>query len=238
MYGLSLRKEFNEKRGSIGLGTDNFFTPSLKIKSITETPSLSQDNLRIMNKFKVRLTFSYRIGKMSMENRPRRSRRSINNDDLKDGGDGGDMGANIQGPTTGGNMSQGARPNMPATSQAQTKPAEQNKTEKPSDGTVYEAAGTWSYTIDSPQGGGGVIVLTKGEDGKYTGTIKSERMREATTFSSVAVNGNDVVLSYTMTFGANSAVVEIKTTINNNDMTGTLAFGQMRTFNLTGKRAN
>jgi outer membrane receptor protein involved in Fe transport len=242
MYGLALRKEFNEKRGSIGIGTDNFLSRSLKIRSTTETPILSQDNLRIMNNFNVRLTFSYRIGKMSMENRPRRSRRSINNDDLKDGGvDVADMGGNdAQRPTGGGGaaMNQGARPNMPAQNQTQTKPADQTKPEKAANATIYEAAGTWNYTIDSPQGGGGVIVLSKGEDGKYSGTIKSERMREPATFATVAVNGNDVVLSYNMTFGANTATVEIKATINNNDMTGTLAFGQMRTFNLTGKRAN
>jgi outer membrane receptor protein involved in Fe transport len=240
MYGLALRKEFNEKRGSIGLGTDNFFNRSLTIKSTTESPALSQENIRVMNNFNVRLTFSYRIGKMSMENRPRRSRRSINNDDLKEGGgDMGDMGGGNQQQTSGAvNMNQGARPTMPMQNQAQTKPADQPKVEKPADGNVYEAAGTWNYTIDSPQGGGGVIALAKGADGKYTGTIKSERMREAATFSSVVVNGNDVTLSYTMTFGANSAVVEIKATINNNDMNGTLAFGQMRTFNLTGKRSN
>jgi outer membrane receptor protein involved in Fe transport len=240
MYGLALRKEFNEKRGSIGLGTDNFFNRSLTIKSTTESPALSQENIRVMNNFNVRLTFSYRIGKMSMENRPRRSKRSINNDDLKEGGgDMGDMGGGNQQQTSGAvNMNQGARPTMPMQNQAQTKPADQPKVEKPADGNVYEAAGTWNYTIDSPQGGGGVIALAKGADGKYTGTIKSERMREAATFSSVVVNGNDVTLSYTMTFGANSAVVEIKATINNNDMNGTLAFGQMRTFNLTGKRSN
>jgi len=39
--------------------------------------------LRNMN-FKV--NFSYRIGKLSMNDRPRRRRKTINNDDLKGGG--------------------------------------------------------------------------------------------------------------------------------------------------------
>ena len=41
-----------------------------------------------MHNMSVRVTFSYRLGKMSVEARPKR-RRSIDNDDLKDGGDGG-----------------------------------------------------------------------------------------------------------------------------------------------------
>jgi outer membrane receptor protein involved in Fe transport len=241
MYSLAIRKEFNEKRGSIGVGAENFFTPAIKIKNTTEANGLIQYSENTRNMLSFRINFSYRIGKMSMENRPRRSRRSINNDDLKEGGgDVADMGGgDAQKPTGGGAvMNQGARPNMPTQNQMQTKPADQTKAEKPADATIYEAAGTWNYTIDSPQGGGGVIVLTKGEDGKYSGTIKSERMREPATFATVAVNGNDVVLSYNMSFGANTATVEIKATINNNDMTGTLAFGQMRTFNLTGKKGN
>jgi hypothetical protein len=35
-----------------------------------------------------KVNFSYRIGKLSMDQRPRR-RKSVNNDDLKEGGDGG-----------------------------------------------------------------------------------------------------------------------------------------------------
>jgi hypothetical protein len=242
MYGLSIRKEFNEKRGSIGLGAENFINRSLTIKSTTESPAISQDNIRVMNNFNVRINFSYRIGKMSMENRPRRSRRSINNDDLKEGGDMGAEGnmGNMQQTGGAGNMQQGQgqRPNMPTQNQTQTKPVEQQKVEAPADGTVYEATGTWNYTIDSPQGGTGVIVLKKGDDGKYTGTIKSERMREETPFTTVVVDGNNVTLSYNMTFGANTTTVEIKASFNNTDMSGTLAFGQMRTFNLAGKKAN
>jgi hypothetical protein len=51
------------------------------------------------------------------------------------------------------------------------------------------------------------------------------------------VNGNEVTVSYSVTFGGNTVPVEIKTSINDKDMLGTMAMGQFRTFNLTGKKS-
>jgi len=156
MYSLAIRKQFNEKKGSIGLGIENFLQESIKIKTNVESPILIQRSVNTMNNMSFRVNFSYRIGKMSMENRPRR-RRSINNDDLKDGGgDGGGDGqmgggggdqqrGNAQTQTNGGGQrTQGTQNNKPAT---------QTPIAKPADGIVYEAAGTWAFTIDSPQKG-------------------------------------------------------------------------------------
>jgi hypothetical protein len=238
MYSLAIRKEFNEKRGSIGIGAENFLQKSIKIRNNTESPIINQNSLNVMNNMSFRVNFSYRIGKMTMENRPRR-RRSINNDDLKEGDGGGDgqMGGgdqgqrgnnNVQMPVVGGGQRQG--------NPAQNKPATQSTIAKPADGTVYEAAGTWNFTFDSPQGGSGVLVIRK-ENGVYSGTVKTERMPQETALSSVVVNGNEVIASYTVNFGGNTVPVEIKTSINDKDMQGTMAMGQFRTFNLTGKKS-
>lgn len=240
MYSLAIRKEFNEKRGSIGVGAENFLQKSIKIRSNTESPIINQNSLNVMNNMSFRINFSYRIGKMTMENRPKR-RKSINNDDLKEGDGGGGDGQ------MGGGDQQGQRGNnnapMPGVgggqrqgNPAQNKPATQNAIAKPADGTVYEAAGTWNFTFDSPQGGSGVLVIKK-ENGVYSGTVKTERMPQATALSSVVVNGNEVIASYTVNFGGNTVPVEIKTSINDKDMQGTMAMGQFRTFNLTGKKS-
>jgi len=61
-------------------------------------------------------------------------------------------------------------------------------------------------------------------------------MKEETKLNTVTVNGNELVVNYTVTFGGNTVPVDIKTTINNNDMQGTMNMGQFRSFNLTGKR--
>jgi hypothetical protein len=62
-------------------------------------------------------------------------------------------------------------------------------------------------------------------------------MQQETALSSVVVNGNEVMVSYTVNFGGNTVPVEIKTNINNKDMQGTMALGQFRTFNLNGKKS-
>ena len=60
----------------------------MRIPSKLETPYIQQNSLNVMRNMSFRINFSYRIGKMSVEQRPSR-RRSISNDDLKEGGDNG-----------------------------------------------------------------------------------------------------------------------------------------------------
>jgi hypothetical protein len=107
---------------------------------------------------------------------------------------------------------------------------------KAAEGVVFEAAGTWNFTIDSPQGGTGTIVIRK-ENDVYSGTIKTERMPQETPFTSVVVKGNDVTLTYSVTFGGNTVPVTIKSMINDKAMQGTMAMGEFRTFNLNAKKA-
>lgn len=244
MYSLAVRKEFNEKRGSIGLGFENFLQKSIRIKSNLESPVLIQESLNTQNNFSFRLNFSYRIGKMSME-APRR-RRSINNDDLKDGGEGG--GGDMQMGGSGGNGGGGGAPSMGGGGRPQgggmpsgagARPATPVVT-PPANGEVYASTGTWAMSLESPQGvSTGTIVLKKDDAGNYTGTIKTERMPQETAFTSVVVKGNEVTMNYTMSFGGNTVPVEIKTVLTSaSDMQGTMSFGQFRTMNMSAKKAN
>lgn len=124
MYSLSVRKEFNNKKGSVGLGIENFVTSNLKIRnqvdSRTEnyfkqpdntlTPTgytlVNQKSVNVMYNTSFRVNFSYRIGKMSFD-QPKR-KKSINNDDLKDSG--GDNGGGMdQGGQRGGAATLGAK---------------------------------------------------------------------------------------------------------------------------------
>jgi outer membrane receptor protein involved in Fe transport len=238
MYSLAIRKEFNEKRGSFGIGAENFLQSNMKIKTNLESNGLQQRSVNVMNNMSFRINFSYRIGKMSMD-APRR-RRSINNDDLKDGG--GDMSMGDGGgqqPRGGmGQVPMGGQRNGNTQQRPQAKPQNVSKdsTGVMDTTAVYEAAGTWNYTIDSPQGGNGTIVIKK-ENGIYSGTIKSDRMPQETAVNNLTVNGNDVSFSYPVNFGGNSATVDVKYRIADKDIQGTLSIGQFRSFNLSGKRA-
>ncbi len=107
IYSLGLKKDFNEKKGSIGFGAENFFTPAIKVRNETKSPLVSQYSVNTMHNLSFKITFSYRIGKMTMDAKPKR-RKSINNDDLKDGEGGG--GGGMDGGQGGGGGQQGGRP--------------------------------------------------------------------------------------------------------------------------------
>ncbi len=237
MYSLGFRKEFNEKRGSIGFAAENFLQPSIKIRTDLESPLLRQTSLNTRNNMSFRITFSYRLGKMSMDQGPRR-KRSINNDDLKDDGGGGDGGMQMGG---GGQQGTGT-PAQSNGQRNQSGDANKNKAVKQdksvlSDTTIYEASGTWTYTIDSPQVGKGTIKLNK-SDGKYSGTIKNDRMQEEAVLNKIIVEGNTINFSYPVSFGGNLRNVDVKVIIGKTDMQGTMTMGQSRTFNLRGTKSN
>lgn len=95
VYGLSLNKQFAEKRGSIGFGAENFLAKEFVINNELITPTITQNSTSALRNMNFKVNFSYRIGKLSMDERPRRRRKSVNNDDLKEGGGGqGEMNQN------------------------------------------------------------------------------------------------------------------------------------------------
>ncbi len=86
-YSFGLRKEFNEKRGTIGLAAENFLNHPFTVRSEFNSPILSQNQLTSFYNAGFRVNFSYRIGKMSFD-QPQRRKKSINNDDEKSEGGG------------------------------------------------------------------------------------------------------------------------------------------------------
>ena len=95
MYSLGFRKDFANKRGSLGLAAENFLgKQGVKVRTSLTSPALAQTSVMNLYNQNVKLTFSYRIGKMTFE-APRKKARSVSNDDVKDGG-GGDGGAQPQ----------------------------------------------------------------------------------------------------------------------------------------------
>lgn len=86
-YGLSMNKQFKEKRGSVGFGVENFLAKEFVIRNQTITPTIIQNSTSALRNMNFKVNFSYRIGKLSMDQGGPRKRKSVNNDDLKGGGD-------------------------------------------------------------------------------------------------------------------------------------------------------
>jgi outer membrane cobalamin receptor len=235
VYSLGARKEFKSKKGSFGFGLENFLAPSMKIRGAIETSTINQSNVTVLNNFSFRLNFSYRIGKMSFD-QPRKRSRSINNDDMKEGGGDGGM------DSGGGNAGSGGQPQRggpPVAAGAQkTKPATKPSAEdisKVDPNVIVKAEGNWNYTIESPQGGGGILKITKtGET--YSGVIINSRNNREVLLKEVTVKGNELSFSYENNFGGNTMEVNAKGIITGDQLVGTMAIGQFGTFPMNAKR--
>ena len=236
IYSLGARKEFKSKKGSVGFGLENFLAPSMKIRNSTETSTIVQNSVTVLNNFSFRINVSYRIGKMSFD-QPRRRSRSINNDDLKEGGDGGGGGGMDN--TNGGGAQQQRTGAAVAVTGAQrpqgaAKPVVED-TSKVDPSAVVKAEGNWTYTIESPQGGGGVIKITKADD-IYSGVIINSRNNREVALKTVTVKGNELSFSYENSFGGNTMEVTAKGIITGDQLSGTMAIGQFGTFPMNAKR--
>jgi outer membrane receptor protein involved in Fe transport len=236
MYGLSIKKDLPNKKGSIGFGADQFFTPAMRINSFTKTSSIDQNSTNELHNMNFKITFSYRIGKMSFD-APRKRKKSINNDDLKEGGDSGGGGADMgAGQQTGGGGGGGQQRGQQA---AVVLPSAAVKTEtKAADpNAVVVADGTWNYTVESPQGGGGKLIIKK-EGETYTGSVISSRNNRETALNTITVKGNELNVAYDVNFGGNTATITIKAIIEGDSMSGSTSVGQFGTFPLKATREN
>ncbi|WP_181304287.1 TonB-dependent receptor domain-containing protein [Rufibacter sp. XAAS-G3-1] len=81
---FSIRKQLWDKKGSLSLGIDNPFSKTIKFTSDLESRTFVQNSINQNYNRSVRVSFSYRFGKMEMNQQPRRSK-SIRNDDAKAG---------------------------------------------------------------------------------------------------------------------------------------------------------
>lgn len=88
IYSLSFNKQFNEKRGSIGFGAENFFTTEFRIRNELQTPTIMQQSITSLRNMNFKINFSYRIGKLSVDGGQRKKKRGVTNEDLKQEGGG------------------------------------------------------------------------------------------------------------------------------------------------------
>ena len=233
VYSLGLNKNLPNKRGSIGIGAENFFGQTITIRNETRTGDFLQTGTSIRQNLNFKVNVNLRFGKIEGANRsvaPRRSRKSISSDDLKQGGEGGGF--------DGGGQDQGGQPAAGFTGgQGGQRPAAAAVPAIKSDPTaVVEAAGTWAYTIESPQGANsGTVKITK-EGDAYTGTIINSRMQKETPLKKIQVNGNELSFSYEASFGPNTNEVTVKGVITGDAFAGAMTVGQFGSFPMTAKR--
>jgi outer membrane receptor protein involved in Fe transport len=99
-YTVGIKKDIANKKGSVGLAAENFLSNRFNIHTVLNSPQFSQVNDVYLYNRGIRLTFTYKIGKMTMD-APRKKAKSVNNDDVKSDG---------QAPAAGGTPAGGGTP--------------------------------------------------------------------------------------------------------------------------------
>nr|WP_247237567.1 TonB-dependent receptor [Telluribacter sp. SYSU D00476] len=85
-YSLGVKKDFANKKGSLGLAAENFLSNRFNIHSTLNSAQFSQVSNAYLYNRGVRMTFTYKIGKMTAS-APKKRAKSVSNDDVKsDGG--------------------------------------------------------------------------------------------------------------------------------------------------------
>lgn len=100
-YAIGVRKQFDNKKASIGLNMVNPFSYYEDFNSNLKSPTLTQTSYTQFPFRSFGITFSYSFGKTTFSN-PTQQKKGINNDDLKQGGDQSGMGGGGGGGAPGG----------------------------------------------------------------------------------------------------------------------------------------
>ncbi|RZL16492.1 MAG: TonB-dependent receptor, partial [Hymenobacter sp.] len=80
LYSMSLKREFANKKGSLGFGAENFFSPRNTVRNDISGALLTQSTRTTQHLTSFKVYFSYRIGKLTAD---LPTRKAVRNDDLK-----------------------------------------------------------------------------------------------------------------------------------------------------------
>ena len=83
-YSLTLKRELPKKRGTIGVGAENFLSRGISVTTNVKSASLSQSTTNLNHTLSLRIYMSFTLGKLKVEREERR-KKAITNDDLKKG---------------------------------------------------------------------------------------------------------------------------------------------------------
>jgi outer membrane receptor protein involved in Fe transport len=83
-YSLTVKRELAKKRGTIGLGAENFLSRGISVTTKVNSPGLSQSTTNLNHTLSLRVYMSLTLGKLKVE-REGRQKKAVTNDDLKKG---------------------------------------------------------------------------------------------------------------------------------------------------------
>lgn len=104
------------------------------------------------------------------------------------------------------------------------------------DAEPVDIAGSWRYTVETPQGSNSGIITFEGEEGDYTGSIENERMGQQVDLETVEVDGNLVSFSYTVEGGGRSFNISVEVEVEGEEFEGDISIGEFGTYDIEGTK--
>ena len=226
MYSLGISKDLPNKRGSIGFGAENFLGNSITIKSETISPIINQQSTSVRQNLNFKVNVNLRFGKIEGSTRtstPRRSRRTISSDDLKGMEGGSEQDGGAEQPQGSFSSGQRSAPRGKASKLKTDAKAKENP------------IGTWSYTLESTQGGTGTLTIGKNGD-DFSGTIVNDRTNTVAPLKNIKLKGNGLSFDYEAAFGPNTRNVNVQLVIKGDSFEGNMQIAQLGSFPIKGNR--
>jgi hypothetical protein len=107
---------------------------------------------------------------------------------------------------------------------------------KPASGKAANVLGTWTYTVDSPQGKSTGRLVFRGDQSAPEGSITSDLLDRESELEDISISGNTLSFSYTIDVGGGSLLVEVNATIDGDTFEGTATVGSYGTSPIEGER--
>ncbi|MEM6318981.1 MAG: TonB-dependent receptor [Bacteroidota bacterium] len=210
VYAIGLNKNFKNKKGSFGIGFENFLTRGWRVRTELDGVLFNQttDVLRVNRS--VRINFNYRFGKMDFQ-RGRKKTRSVRNDDVMGDDSGGGMGGGGMSSGRGGGSRGGGRPSS-SRGKSSKKSSQKGKGSKAKAGEstseapikVIDFNGKWKGTAQTPMGAIDQTFTFNIVGSELAGTIATSRGTQE--LENGTVDGNN--FSFEVSFGQFTMVQE------------------------------
>jgi hypothetical protein len=101
-----------------------------------------------------------------------------------------------------------------------------------------DVAGTWSYTVSSPQGEVSGVLILKGQAGSYSGTISNEMSNGAREISNVEVSGKELSFEFALDMGGQSLSISVTVTVEGDAFEGTMSVANFGESPMEGRRSS
>jgi hypothetical protein len=99
-----------------------------------------------------------------------------------------------------------------------------------------DIAGSWTVSMETPQGKSEEKVIFKKDGSNYSGNISGGRLQQPVDLESVEVDGNNLKYKYTVQFGGQSLKVEVVAVLEGDSFKGSATAGQYGSCPVEGKK--